>query len=107
GPCSCPAPQYGTNWSQTMPRTRVRIVSGIPTLQYSQNETVTPSRAAFSTTIRLATEPSTVRLPANVLDIARASHAVSWFAGMALSTGATRTTAGTLLSRMDRGADTG
>ena len=40
-----------------MPTARVRNVSGTPTLQYSQNEISTPCRRAFSTTIRLATEP--------------------------------------------------
>jgi hypothetical protein len=60
-----------------MPRASVSSVSGTPTLQYSTNEIETPSRRAFSTTMRLATEPSTVRLPANVLDMANANHAVS------------------------------
>ena len=67
----------------------------------------TPSCRAFSTTIRLATEPSTVRLPANVLDIASASHAVSRVAtGTAWATGSSSSTAGTLLTRFDNPADT-
>ena len=40
-----------------IPRLRVRIVTGMPTLLYSQKEIVTPTRLAFSTTIRLATDP--------------------------------------------------
>jgi adenosylcobinamide-phosphate synthase len=63
--------------SQPTPSSSVSSVIGTPTRQYSQNEIVTPSRRAVSTTMRLATDPSTVRLPARVLDIARASHAVS------------------------------
>ena len=62
---------------------------------------------AFSTTIKLATEPSTVRFPANVLDIASASQAVSWLAaGTACNTGSISRTAGTLLTRFDNPADT-
>src|SRR5579871_5821836 len=99
--------QYGTNFNQAIPSARVKRVTGIPTLQYSQNEISTPSRRAFSTTMRLATEPSTVRLPANVLDIASASHAVSWLvAGIAFITGSNNNTAGTLLTRFDSAADT-
>src|SRR5271156_4924414 len=79
----------------------------MPTLQYSQNEIVTPSRRALSTTMRLATDPSTVRLPANVLDIASASQAVSRVAGgTAWATGSSSSTAGTLLTRFDSAADT-
>src|SRR5438034_1299573 len=81
-------------------------VRGTPTLQYSQNEIATPSRRALSTTIRLATEPSMVRLPANVLDIASASHAVSRVGrGTAWATGSKSNTAGTLLTTFDNPAD--
>src|SRR5438552_1083808 len=79
----------------------------MPTLQYSQSDTFTPSRLAFSTTIRLATDPSTVRLPAKVLDMASASQAVSCLgAGIAWSTGSINKTAGTLLTRFERAAET-
>jgi hypothetical protein len=49
-------------------------VSGRPTLEYSQKDTVTPTRRAFSTTIRLAIDPRTVlhlpmHLPARTLNV--------------------------------------
>jgi hypothetical protein len=61
--------------NHAIPRISVSRVTGSPTLQYSQNEILVPSRLAFSMTIRLATEPRIVRLPAKVLDIAKASQA--------------------------------
>src|SRR5438046_1267971 len=63
--------------SQATPRASVIRVRGRPTRRYSQKLTVTPWRRAFSATIRLATEPSNVRFPARVLDMASASHALS------------------------------
>jgi hypothetical protein len=54
------------------------IVSGAPTLKWSQKLISTPEAAAFCTTIRLAIEPSTVKLPARVEAIAITSHALSW-----------------------------
>src|SRR5947207_1061079 len=79
----------------------------MPTLQYSQNPMEMPSRWAFSTTIRLATDPSTVRLPAKVLDMASVSQAVSRAAaGIACTTGSSSSTAGTLLTRLDSAAET-
>src|SRR5262245_6870381 len=67
----------------------------------------TPSRLACSTTIRLATEPSTVRFPANVLEAANASQAVSCDdTGKAGMIGLNRSTAGTFDTRFDRTADT-
>ena len=41
---------------QARSKASVRTVSGTPALQYSRNETCTPSRSPFSRTIKLATE---------------------------------------------------
>jgi hypothetical protein len=65
----------------------------------------TPDTAALCTTIRLAIEPSTVKLPASVEAIAITSHAVSrsfsaWTNGLSINT------AGTLLTRLDSTAVT-
>src|ERR1700693_2524868 len=85
----------------------VSTVSGTPTLQYSQNEIWMPWRLALSTTIRLAIEPRTVRLPANGLDIPSPSQADSRVAaGTACTTGSSNSTAGTLLTRFESAADT-
>src|SRR5260370_42588497 len=95
------------NLNHAMPKLSVRTVSGTPTLEYSQKETLTPSRRALSTTIRLATEPRTVRFPANVLDIASASQAVSWLAGgTTFRTGPIQSTARTLPTRFGKAAET-
>ena len=76
--------------------TSTGLVTGTPALQYSQNDTFTPSCRAFSTTIRFATDPSTVRFPANVLLIASASHPVCCESfGSACITGSNNNTAGT------------
>src|SRR5579883_1373507 len=67
---------------------------------------VTPSLRACSTTIRFATEPSTVRLPASVLDNANASQAVSCsVVGMASTTGLKSNTAGTFDTTFDNTAE--
>ena len=66
----------------------------------------TPWRLAFSTTIKLATEPRTVKFPASVLDMASVSHAVSRPAtGIDWAIGSSNRTAGTLLTRFDRAAE--
>jgi hypothetical protein len=60
----------------------------------------TPDTAALCTTIRLAIEPNTVKLPASVEAIAITSHAVSWsFKGV--TNGLISNTAGTLLTKLD------
>ena len=61
--------------------------------------------AACCTTIRLAIEPRTVKLPASVDAIAIVSHAVSWFA-RGSTNGFSISTAGTLLTRLDNAAVT-
>ncbi len=50
------------NWSQAVPRASESTVMTIPARAYSQNEISTSSRRAISATIRLATDPSKVRL---------------------------------------------
>ena len=80
----------------------VAAVSGAPTLKYSQNEICTCGRARW-TTIRFATEPSTVRFPASVEAIARISHACVGSARRGMN-GLKTSTAGTLLTRFDRTA---
>jgi hypothetical protein len=52
----------------------VAAVNGNPTLKYSRKEMAT-CRLDLWMTMRLATDPSTVRFPASVEDIARMSHA--------------------------------
>ena len=52
-------------------------VTGIPTRQYSIRLIDVPCLRAFSTTIKFATDPKIVKFPAKVLDMAKASHAVS------------------------------
>jgi len=49
-----------------------RTVKGAPTLKYSQKPI--PLRGAPLDTIKFATEPRMVRLPASVVDIASVSH---------------------------------
>ena len=49
-----------------------------PGLVYSQKVSLTLCRAAISTTIRLATEPSRVRFPARVDVVAKVSQPVGW-----------------------------
>ena len=75
----CPAPQGPSKVAysiQTIPVARVKTMTGIAALRYSQNEVCIPSRLAFSTTMKFATDPRTVRLPANVLLMVRANQAV-------------------------------
>ena len=64
-------PLYRNN---STPMAIVTIVSGNPTLKYSQKD-MEAYRRAFWTTIRFAMDPSTVRFPARVEAIARTSHA--------------------------------
>jgi hypothetical protein len=50
-------------------------VSGAPTLKWSQKLITTPETATLCTTIRLAIEPSTVKLPARVeANVLQGSH---------------------------------
>jgi hypothetical protein len=57
--------------SHQAPIARVTTVSGIPARQYAQKEIWKPAARARSATIRFATEPTGVRLPAKVALIAR------------------------------------
>src|SRR5262245_26013934 len=58
----------------SQPSTRVSTVTGTPTFAYSTKPISTPDERASSTTIRFATEPRIVRLPANVDAIASSSQ---------------------------------
>src|SRR6266404_5603993 len=80
----------------------VRIVSGTPTRAYSQKPIRTLWRAR-SSTIRFATEPSTVRLPARVDDMASVSHACR-ASGKCGMNGRNTSTAGTLLTMFESAA---
>jgi hypothetical protein len=68
--------QQGHRHSHSVPSVKVMIVSGPPTLKYAQALIATPRAAAFSTTIKLATDPSTMKFPASVDAIAMTSQAV-------------------------------
>jgi len=61
---------YTARQSHHSPRASVISVSGAAMRKDSQNPIVTPRDAACRTTIKLATEPSTVRLAAKVEAIA-------------------------------------
>src|SRR5271170_2306218 len=91
--------------SRHSPTRIVKTVTGAPTRKYCQNPIITPRRAARWTTIRLATEPRIVRLPANVAAIAATSHARRG-SGRAATKGFSTSTAGTLLTRFDNTAVT-
>src|SRR4030081_3747596 len=60
--------------SHKTPMRRVSTVSGAPTFAYSQKPIVTPRARATCTTMRLATDPTRVRLPARVDDMATVSQ---------------------------------
>src|SRR5439155_22144402 len=92
--------RFGYDDSQSVPMAIVSTVNGAPTTKYSQKPIRTPRAAALCTTIRLAIEPKTVKLPASVDDIASTSQAVSRF-GRASTKGFSTSTAGTLLTRFD------
>src|SRR5581483_11375470 len=92
----------GLSHSNQTPSAIVIIVSCAPALAYSQN-VISTSRRARWTTIRLATEPSSVRFPARVEDIARVSHARLGSASFGMI-GLKTSTAGTLLTRFDKTA---
>src|SRR5271169_3337776 len=59
--------------SQTTPTAMVSTVSGAPTLRYSQKPIGASWRARWIT-IRFATEPRMVKLPASVVAMASVSH---------------------------------
>ena len=69
-------PALAHRHSHSVPSVKVTIVSGPPTLKYAQGLIATPRAAAFSTTIKLATDPSTMKFPASVDAIAMTSQAV-------------------------------
>src|SRR6185369_5501949 len=71
-------------------------VSGTPALAYSQND-ISTSRRARSITIRFATDPTTVRFPASVDDIASVSHACAGSASL-VTNPLNTSTAGALLT---------
>src|SRR5215469_5021363 len=60
--------------SHQAPSARVEIVIGMPARQYAQNDISMPAARARSATMRLATEPTGVRLPAKVALIAITSQ---------------------------------
>src|ERR1700730_13078557 len=71
---SCHLPNHFMRHAiQAAPRRMAIAERGAPTRKYSQNPIFTLRRACW-TTIRLATEPRIVRLPASVEDIARVSQ---------------------------------
>mgnify|MGYP006359073209 CR=1 FL=1 len=90
--------------SQTIPKTKVRIVIGIPAFKYSKNSSLIPCRFADSATIKFATEPSSVRFPAKVDDIASASQRLSALFNFK-SAGLINKTAGTLETRLLKTAE--
>lgn len=61
--------------SHQTPNKIVSTVSGAPTLKYAQNPMVTPCALARCATIRLANDPTSVKLPASVEAMATTSHA--------------------------------
>src|SRR5215469_16377485 len=79
----------------SQPNARVSSVSGTPTRLYSRKPIGTRACRAASTTIRFATEPRMVRLPARVDAMARMSHPRSGSPRVEMS-GFKRSTAGTL-----------
>src|SRR5215468_5582644 len=91
--------------STSQPRNRVTRVTGTPTLQYSTNPISTRAARAASTTIRFATLPRIVKLPARVEAIASTSHARRGSSNVVTS-GLNRRTAGTLETRFDSTAVT-
>ena len=94
--CSAPG---GTQPSQTTPAAMVRTVSGAPTLEYSQ-KLIRTSWRARCTTIRFATDPRMVRLPASVVDIASVSQ-LRIGSLMCAMNGLQTRTAGTLLTKFE------
>src|SRR5262249_23748828 len=91
--------------SISQPRNKVASVTGTPTLQYSTNPISTRAARAASTTIRFATLPRIVKLPANVEAMASTSHARRGSSNVVTS-GLNRSTAGTLETRFDSTAGT-
>src|SRR5262249_61359838 len=85
------------------PNASVTSVIGTPTRAYSQNPIGTRSSRAASTTIRLATEPRIVRLPASVDAIASSIQARVGSPKLG-TTVLNRSTAGTVATRLDRRA---
>lgn len=79
----------------------VSTVSGAPIWKCSQNEIVTPCACARCKTMRLATDPSTVRLPAKVDAMVMVSYNCCC-SGSDVTKGLSVNTAGTLLTRLDR-----
>src|SRR5439155_2333292 len=86
--------------SHHTPMRIVNRVNGAPTVKYCQKPISTPCARACSTTIRLAIEPSTVKLPASVAAMATTSQARCGSACWAMNDLST-STAGTLLTRLD------
>jgi hypothetical protein len=72
--CNLQPADLGPFYRSQSPTTIVKTVSGKPTLKYSQNEMET-RLLDFCNTIKLATDPSTVRFPAKVEAIARIRQA--------------------------------
>src|SRR5437762_6511808 len=100
-----PESQTGRNASRSQPRNRVTSVSGTPTFEYSTKPISTRPARAVSTTIRLATDPRIVRLPASVEAMARTSQARRGSVNEPIN-GFTRRTAGTLETRFESTAVT-
>lgn len=80
--------------NHTIPKINVRIVIGTPAFRYSLNSNLIPRFFADLATIRFATEPISVRLPANVDDIANVNQMFSGLIKL-LTTGLNNKTAGT------------
>src|ERR1700683_2063986 len=90
-------------WGIAAPAARLRIVMGTPPFAYSQKPISTRPRARC-TTIKFATDPSTVRFPASVDDIASVSHACA-ASGKRVTKLRKTSTAGTLLTRFESAAE--
>src|SRR5262249_52163285 len=91
--------------SKSQPKNNVTRVTGPPTLQYSTNPISTRAARAASTTIRFATLPRIVKLPARVEAIASTSHARRGSSNV-ITSGLNSRTAGTLETRVDSTAGT-
>src|SRR5574341_193359 len=96
---AAPLLAYG-RLNHSTPAIMLSTVRGTPTFRYSGKEIRTAWRAR-STTIRLAMEPSSVRFPARVADMASVSHPRDGLARCAIR-GLNSRTAGTLLTALDR-----
>src|SRR5262249_16258702 len=91
--------------SKSQPKNNVTRVTGTPTLQSSPNPISTRAARAASTTIRFATLPRIVKLPARVEAIASTSHARRGSSNV-ITSGLNSRTAGTLETRFDSTAVT-